>query len=1190
MKTKLKYIKQLYPILLFVLFVNFANAQNSDSFSILLTGNTSENYPDEELFEKWKQLSHESENMAFLMLGNIYNPGENKYSEKLFLGNKIPLLLAPGEKEWANGGSSGKKIIKEIGDRLNEHYDGSVYLPDAACPGPVEIVLNDNLVVILIDTHWWVHKYDRRFNKCGLETSGDVLVHIEDAIRRHYQTKHVVVAGHHSIKSYGNSGGYFSFAQRIFEAPYTFYRKIPGTRKDNQHPDFKGFRDAMLSVLKKYPDIIYASSGGANLQYFQFDNAHHVISGSMVQSEFVRSKQTEFGSTKNGFARLNFSSKGDCELNFIGVNGELFRKTIYKKTFVSSAEQEHIIEQLPDSMTIKASNKYNIPESGYFWLGENYRAIWDTPVKVPVFDIGAKKEGLKIIKRGGGQQTLSLRLEDKDGRQFVLRSVDKNVKGVLPDELKNMFAVDVVQDQISASNPFAALVVAELAELAGVFHTNPEIVYVPDDPRFGIYRQDVAGQLFIFEERPDGDRSDVASFGYSKDVISTDETIEKIFDDEDHFINSEATLRARLFDILINDWDRHDDQWRWAGFENGDKTNYKPIPRDRDQAFFVNEGVIPGIAKQKALVPKIQGFDEYTENIIGHSFNARYFDRTFLTQSNWEDWRQQIDFLKTVLTSEQIDKAVLSFPKEVQHLCARETAEILKARLDNLEPMARKLYLSLAKEVDITGTNKCDWFEITVPNDTTIQITGFHIKKNDEKGSEIYSRIFYASETNKIRIYGFDKKDRFVITGHYKSKIDLKIIGGDKDDEVIYEESKAPRYISIYDKKSTDLSPSLKKQIKNIYNLDEIKYDREAFKNDVFLPALFLGYNQDDGVFTGAGVNINKFSRYNSQNFKFLANYANLTKAFNFHFSGKNSYPLKRLELGFDAYYKSPGYVNNFFGFGNETNWQEEHPEKEYYRIRMNEYFVKTDFVKLLDKENIHKAGLGVFFKNTEVETTPDRFISDLETNGLDPEELQPHSFAGVSFKYELNTMSNGEGKKEVEFFGSNMFPSRGTKVNTEISHFVGLNNDSPHFTKMTGEASTYLSFSKRPRVVYAVRLGGEKLFGDYVFTEAAKLGQKENLRAYRQTRFYGDASLYLNTEMRIRMKQFNTYVLNGTIGLMLFNDIGRVWYESEKSSRWHDGYGMGFWFSPFDLAVFTISYAGSKEDDLINVTVNYQF
>jgi len=1190
MKTKLKYIKLLFLLLIFVFSVVLVKAQQSNSFSILFTGNTAEGSLENELYQKWKEAIQDSGDFAFLMLGNTYNPGENKLSKKLIQDYKYPLLLAPGEKEWANGKSSGKEMIKQIEEELEKEYYGPVYMPDAACPGPKEVVLNDNLVVILIDTHWWVHKFDRRFNKCGIETNGDILIQIEDAIRRHYPTKHVVIAGHHSLKSYGNSDGYFSLKQTVFEAPYTLFRKLPGTRKDNQHPDFKGFRDAMFSILKKYPDIIYASAGDANLQYFTHNNVHHIISGSFTKSEFVRSNKSEFGSSEKGFAKLNFSSEGDCELIFTDIEGELFRKTIYQKTFDDTISQKEITMQLADSVKVKASNRYNLPESAYFWMGENYRTIWDTPVKVPVFDIENKKGGLQILKRGGGQQTLSLRLVDKNGRQFVLRSIDKNVEGALPDEFKNTFAIDFVQDQISASNPYASLVVAKLAEDAGVFHTNPEVVYIPDDSRFGIYRQDVADRLFLFEERPANDRSDVPSFGNSKKIISTEEMIDKIFDDEDHFIDSVATLRARLFDILINDWDRHDDQWRWAGFKNGDKTTYKPIPRDRDQAFFVNEGVIPGIAKQKTLMPKIQGFDEFTENIDGHAFNARYFDRTFLIQNDWNDWLEQIDSLKLLLTHEKIDKAVLSFPKEVQPLCADQTAEILKARLENLEPMARELYLSLAKEVNITGTNQEDLFEIILPDDTTIQITGFHLKKENEKGAQIYSREFYASETKTIRIYGFDKKDHFRIKGNSKNKINLIIIGGEKDDKVIYEDTRVPRFINIYDKKSTDLSPSIKKRNISIYNKDELKYNREAFEYDIVYPRLFTGYNQDDGVFIGGGADVKKFTRYYRREYEVFANYAFSTNAFNFHFADNIVFPLKRFELSLVADFKSPSYTNNFFGMGNETEWQVAKSEKEYYRVRMSEYFIKTDFVKFIGADERHKAGLGLFYKNTNVEETPERFISDFTLNGLTNEDLLTHSFAGISLNYVLNTIPKPGIKKEDEFAGCKIFPSQGMLLETEIEHFKGLTRNSPDFTKLSAEWTTHLSFSQRPRFIYAFKVGGEKLFGDYIFNEAAKLGQNENLRGFRSSRFYGDASLYFNAEVRVRVKNFKTYLLNGTAGLLLFNDVGRVWFDGENSSRWHNGNGVGLWWSPFDMAVLTTTYARSSEGNLINVSLKYQF
>ncbi len=186
--------------------------------------------------------------------------------------------------------------------------------------------------------------------------------------------------------------------------------------------------------------------------------------------------------------------------------------------------------------------------------------------------------------------------------------------------------------------------------------------------------------------------------------------------------------------------------------------------------------------------------------------------------------------------------------------------------------------------------------------------------------------------------------------------------------------------------------------------------------------------------------------------------------------------------------------------------------------------------------------------------------------------------------------MSDHVTKSEDQFGGSNIFQTRGVLFETKIEHFIGLNDESKDFSKISGEWISYLSFSDRPRFVYAIRLGGEKLFGDYVFNEAAKLGQNDNLRGYRQTRFYGDASFYLNTELRIRSKQLNIYLLSTTMGLLIFNDIGRVWVAGEDSSQWNDGYGIGLWWAPFDMALLTISYAGSKEDNLINVALKYQF
>jgi hypothetical protein len=92
---------------------------------------------------------------------------------------------------------------------------------------------------------------------------------------------------------------------------------------------------------------------------------------------------------------------------------------------------------------------------------------------VKVFDIGKEMGGLKPVQRGGGFQSKSLRLEDANGKQYVLRSIEEYPDKVLPDEFRQTFVKDVIVDGISASYPYAALSVPPLAVAADVPHANP---------------------------------------------------------------------------------------------------------------------------------------------------------------------------------------------------------------------------------------------------------------------------------------------------------------------------------------------------------------------------------------------------------------------------------------------------------------------------------------------------------------------------------------------------------------------------------------------------------------------------------------------------------------------------------------------------------------------------------------------
>ena len=113
------------------------------------------------------------------------------------------------------------------------------------------------------------------------------------------------------------------------------------------------------------------------------------------------------------------------------------------------------------------------------------------------------------------------------------------------------------------------------------------------------------------------------------------------------------------------------------------------------------------------------------------------------------------------------------------------------------------------------------------------------------------------------------------------------------------------------------------------------------------------------------------------------------------------------------------------------------------------------------------------------------------------------------------------------------------------------MNNKYDSFTKLNGEFNAYLSFTRNPRTVLAFRIGGETILSNnYYFLEAAKLSGKTNLRGYWADRFHGDHSIYQNIEMRYKLFDFRSYLLNGELGFLGFFDSGRVWYNNENSSK----------------------------------------
>jgi hypothetical protein len=1128
-----------------------------------------------------------------------------KYILNTFDNYEGEVVFMPGNHDWAKGRREGWENVKNQELFIEQYLDrGNVFLPDGGCPGPVEIQLSQDIVLIIFDTQWYFHQNDKPGidSDCDFSSSADLLMQLKDAIRRN-RDKKIILASHHPIYSVGKHGGYYPASYLLFPLLdvkkwmylplpgflYTGYRKYLGNIQDLAHPEYKILKGAVMDIVSDYPNVIYATGHEHNLQYFGKDSLHHIVSGGGGEATYIarRQKKTDFAIQSTGFTKLSFYANGNVWMAFISPDSSsmgdiVYTRKLFNKPVFDPELKAAGIEKLDFSdsvVQVKLSDLYNKRGFQTFLMGDNYRDVWNAKVELPVFDIESEKGGLSTLKRGGGMQTRSLRLEDKNGKQYVLRSVNKYVEKALASNMQNTFAVDIVQDGISASHPFSSITIPKLADAAGVMHTNPKIVWIPDDPRLGIYQEEMANSICLFEERPADNRDDIESLGRSENIVNTGKVIKETQDKHNHRVDQKSVVRARLFDVLINDWDRHDDQWRWASFKNKNLTIYQPIPRDRDQAFFVNEGVAMGLVTQVYPLRKFQGFDYEIKDINGLTFNGRWFDRSFMTEPDLKDWMSITKDIQSNISDDVIHEAINSLPDNIYDLSGKEIENKLQARRDLLHEYAKDFYRFLSKTVDVVGTNDRELFDVNRLENGNTEVNVYEM--SDKKGKikeKLYSREFKHDETKEIRLYGLKGKDSFEVVGYGKKGIKVRIIGG-RGKDYISDESKVRglgKNTVVYDRKDKEneiiKSNETRLQLSNKKSVNE--YDRKQFKHNTLMPLLQVGYNIDDGVFIGGGVNIKRYNFRDSTFHKITGNLAIRTAAFAVSYNGLFTSLSQKFDLMVDADISYPRNVDNFFGLGNET--EKLTNDKRFYRVRYSYAWLNPSLKQVFG--NKFSYSFGAFYQYFHVTDTADKFIGEIYPELMDSTAYIPHHYTGLILRGQVDTRDRI------------LLPRRGVLWDTDIMGFYSIREDGKNFVKLRTDLRFFLSFRKDPRVTFAFRFGGAANIGDYEFFHANYLGLQTNLRGYRSNRFAGDYSFYQNTEIRFKLLNIRSHVFNGQTGLLLFNDIGRVWVSGEDSNKWHDGWGIGAWLTPFDFTALTLTYSRSTEDRLVTFAFRFLF
>ena len=1158
---------------------------------------------------------------TYISMGCLQNPQEmhdccsrkdDQTTENL-KDYKGKVYFTPGNHDWNAGKVGGLKHVKEQEKFIEEFLkQKDAFIPDQGCPGPEVKNLDKDVILLAMDSQWWLHPHKDKdeFDDCKNRNSHDIIQELKDRLDQ-YDDKFIVLTFHHPLFSNGEHNGHYGLKEMIFPLAelsdnlyiplpgigflYPFYRTAFGAKQDLPHPLYQKFKKEILLALRGYENVIVASGHEHNLQYTVNGENHHIVSGSGSKSTKLRKdKNAIYASENKGYARIKFFKDGSVDLEFITIGDKKanisFSKEIIKRPLIAPKKVDQY-DLSSKTVVDKASEIYNTSSFHQSLFGKTNRKDWNTEVEVRNLNLSTEHGGLVPIKKGGGFSSNSLRLKAPDKHQYVLRSVQKGVVKVVPPQFRGTFVQAIFQDQISASQPYAALAVPALAKAAGVYYTNPEIVYLEKQEALGDFNDIFANAMYLFEERPSGNREGEESFGDSKKIVGYNDVLQALRKSEKARINQKQVLKSRLFDVLLGDWDRHDDQWRWASFEkveNGKKlTYYEPIPRDRDQVFFGYKGFVPFLTK--VLSPelrKLSYFDYKIKNIKYLGFNARYFDRHFLNEMTRSDWISAAQEIQTNVTNEAIADGMNSLPEPIRVTKGQEYTSKLLQRRKDLVGYANELYDYISTYVNVPGTDKKDHFDILRHADNSTDVMVYDINSENERTRLRYSRKFQSDETKEIRIYALGGKDKIHVSGDQTKGSLLRIIGGKGNDQIIDISSVrgSKKKTKIYDTKlSKDSKLGKEAKFLPITDPSENDFDRKEFNYDATISLPLLAYNVDDGFIVSNSFSTKKYGWRKTPyavSHGLLVSYATASQEFNLSYHGEVIDAVGKADFLLGVDLSLPSDRDNFFGLSNDRNVAISDIEDfNEYRYEQQKFRI-SPALQFSSINRLHKFSINAYYEYSNLNENAGKIISDLP---IFEDEEDGNNFLGLGTSYVLHKVDN-----EVS-------PSTGMdfKLYTKYNFDIGNTSDF-NFFDIDGHLTLY-NFIPLPRpFVWATHIRGGIIFGDFSFYQGHYLGQDNNLRGYRENRIGGKSSFVWSNDLRIMLFKVKGKVIPFTFGIIGSYDYGRVWNDGEVSAEgWHKSVGGGFWISPFDLGNISFYFMNVPETDEFphkETTFSFQF
>ncbi|MFZ1519950.1 MAG: BamA/TamA family outer membrane protein [Ignavibacteriaceae bacterium] len=824
-----------------------------------------------------------------------------------------------------------------------------------------------------------------------------------------------------------------------------------------------------------------------------------------------------------------------------------------------------------DSIKVIPQINYKAGSIHTFIFGDHWRDLWTTEVNVECLDLEKFAGGLTPIKTGGGMQTKSLQLVGKNGKIYKFRSIDKFPGRSLPDDFRSSIVESFMQDQITTINPYSSVIVSSLIEPTGILNSPAELYKMPESYLLDEFEGEYSKMFGTIEEKADEYDNENLNFAGAVKIRDTYKMFDELQEDNDNIVVATDYLKARLFDILIGDRDRHAGQWDWAEYRIDKKRIYKPIPKDRDYAFPLYDGLIPRLLT--VAITSYVHFDYEMPSMLDMTWEGRHLDRRILGSIDKPVWDSVAIHLQSILTDEVIKNSIESVPDEIKKITYDQLVNKLINRRDKLKSASDEYYRIVSQYVDIHLSDKNEFVEIDRSENNFTTVYAYkRDKRNGNKNTElIYERKFDHNYTEEIRLHLKNGNDKAVLRGFSENPILVVIDGGNGDDELIDSSvvSSLKNYTKFFDSgnntlfvKSNSTYINTQKYLEPVDESEkyEPKIEDRYYDFGVLVP---FGISSDYGLIMGLGGGFNFYDyRIKPYSYRFEAegSYAYLTRSLKFETNAYFNQLLENWQIKFTGKI-SQIEITKFSGLGNETVRDPELNEQDYYQVEQNRYSLSTTLLYNFDKNINLNIGSAFESSHTEKEEDDLTFLNDYDYYGTGKLSYLSLS-TGITFN----------------FLDYKDFPQKGYFANLGISYLPKVFNLQSSFVKSKIDLRMYFENELVTNNTLSFRAAGEYLNGRYPFFFGASLGGSKGLKGFPTNRFVGDASLLFQSEWRIYIGK-PRIIIPGKFGIKLFAETGRVFLEDEKSDRWHNSFGGGLYFDILERFLTTnVDIAASKE------------